>query len=128
MRIPEFESEQHLFNMLHRLYELPSLISYSKCNHFNEMLLVRTGQVLESYDRAYSNMVRVQQLSELEEVLFSALPAFLISPCPALVSIKSPSTRSCFYIALKDFLHPMSRLWSTSRSTSRYSHQSLVLI
>ena len=25
-------------------------------------------QVLESYDRAYSNMVRVQQLSELEEV------------------------------------------------------------
>lgn len=25
-------------------------------------------QVLESYDRAYSNMVRVQQLAELEEV------------------------------------------------------------
>lgn len=25
-------------------------------------------QVLESYERAYSNMVRVQQLSELEEV------------------------------------------------------------
>lgn len=26
------------------------------------------GQVLESYERAYNNMVRVQQLSELEEV------------------------------------------------------------
>lgn len=29
-----------------------------------------TCQVLESYERAYNNMVRVQQLSELEEVFF----------------------------------------------------------
>lgn len=29
-------------------------------------------QVLESYDRAYINMVRVQQLSELEEVCSDA--------------------------------------------------------
>lgn len=35
--------------------------------HYFELCLCHF-QVLESYDRAYSNMVRVQQLSELEEV------------------------------------------------------------
>jgi len=38
--------------------------------HTEKLVIVylRLLQVLESYERAYSNMVRVQQLSELEEV------------------------------------------------------------
>ncbi|CAN8288398.1 unnamed protein product [Cochlearia groenlandica] len=39
------------------------------------ILLVRREKVSESYERAYSNMVRVQQLSELEEVIeYYSLP------------------------------------------------------
>lgn len=43
-------------------------------------------QVLESYERAYSNMVRVQQLSELEEVCSDIITMrSLIFWCFALV-------------------------------------------
>ena len=35
---------------------------------FHFFILKNFPQVLESYERAYSNMVRIQQLSELEEV------------------------------------------------------------
>ncbi|PWZ19657.1 Serine/threonine-protein kinase TOR [Zea mays] len=42
---------------------------------FRAVLLVRYKKVLESYERAYNNMVRVQQLSELEEVIdYCTLP------------------------------------------------------
>ncbi|XP_022763546.1 serine/threonine-protein kinase TOR isoform X3 [Durio zibethinus] len=42
---------------------------------FRAVQLVHRGKVLESYERAYSNMVRVQQLSELEEVIdYCTLP------------------------------------------------------
>ena len=35
---------------------------------FSILSIIASLQVLESYERAYGNMVRVQQLSELEEV------------------------------------------------------------
>ncbi|EPS72515.1 hypothetical protein M569_02243, partial [Genlisea aurea] len=38
---------------------------------FRAVLMVRCGKVLESYERAYSNMVRIQQLSELEEAILA---------------------------------------------------------
>ncbi|KAM6543239.1 hypothetical protein CsatB_007686 [Cannabis sativa] len=42
---------------------------------FRAVLLFRRGKVSESYERAYTNMVRVQQLSKLEEVIdYCTLP------------------------------------------------------
>jgi hypothetical protein len=48
------------------------VIFIAKLFIFDELIIkhlcILDFQVLESYERAYSNMVRVQQLSELEEV------------------------------------------------------------
>lgn len=47
-------------------------------NCLTQSLVIYYDQVLESYDRAYSNMVRVQQLSELEEVRINVSTCILL--------------------------------------------------
>lgn len=48
--------------------------NYKVIQHDVSVLNFVAIQVLESYERAYTNMVRVQQLSELEEVCSLLFP------------------------------------------------------